>query len=197
MTVENGGPTPVVVTGIERRCRVAIDPNVAAGRPNGLYGNAFAGADASAVRRATTRIEPPTITNLIAIAAPDGGYGEYQASEVRYVLVTAFTGFQAAVRESARLRGTKCPVVVHSDFWGCGAFGGNRVLMAILQIIAAEMAGLDRLVMHTFDSAGTKALDEATAVVRTKLEMESSTQTDQVIDRITALGFEWGTSDGT
>ena len=196
VTVKSGRPTPVLVTGIERRCRVATDRNVAEGRPHGLYGNAFARADASAVRQATTRIDPPTTTNLIAIAAPTGGYGEYRASQVRYVLDTAFTGFRAAVEESARLRGVKCSVVVHSGFWGCGAFGGNRVLMAILQMIAAEMAGLERLVMHTFDASGTKALDEATAAIRTELERGSLVQTDQLIERIVALGFEWGISDG-
>ena len=69
--------------------------------------------------------------------------------------------------------------------------------MAILQMIAAEMAGLERLVMHTFDASGTKALDEATAVIRTELEKGSLVQTDQLIERIVAFGFEWGISDGT
>ena len=197
VTVENGEPTPVTVTGIERRCRIATDRNVTEGRPNGLYGNAFASANESAIRQATTAIIPPTITNLIAIAAPMGGYGNYQASQVRYVLDTAVTGFRAATDESVRLTGIKCPVVVHSGFWGCGAFGGNRVMMALLQMIAAEMAGLERLVMHTFDSDGTKALDEATRVIRTELDGKSLIQTDQLIDRIVGLGFEWGIEDGT
>ena len=55
VTVETGRPTPVLVAALERRCRVATDRNVAEGRPHGLYGNAFARADASAVRQATTR----------------------------------------------------------------------------------------------------------------------------------------------
>ena len=70
-------------------------------------------------------------------------------------------------------------------------------MMALLQMIAAEMAGLERLVMHTFDSDGTKALAEATRVIKTQLDGESLVQTDQLIDRIVGLGFEWGISDGT
>ena len=73
VTVEAGEPTPVLVTGVERRCAIATNPDTAAGRPAGLYGNAFARASADAVARATTPIDPPTITNLIAMAAPPGG----------------------------------------------------------------------------------------------------------------------------
>jgi Poly (ADP-ribose) glycohydrolase (PARG) len=47
---------------------------------------------------------------------------------IEYVLVTAFTAFRAAALESARSRGAGSPVVVHTGFWGCGAFGGHRVL---------------------------------------------------------------------
>jgi hypothetical protein len=148
VTVEKGEPTPVLVMGVERRCRVATDPDAAEGRPAGVYGNAFARADGDAVGRATTPIDPPTITNLIAMAAPPGGYGRYGADEIESVLTTAFTGFRAAVLESRRERGPATSVAVHTGYWGCGAFGGNRVLMALLQVLAAGSAGLDQLVFH-------------------------------------------------
>ncbi len=194
-TVEGGGPTPVTVTGVERRCSIATDQNLDEGRPYGLYGNQFAHASPAAVEKATTRIDPPAVTNLIAIAAPYGSYGEYEEREIRYVLDTAYTGFRAATLESERLTGVRGPIVVHSGFWGCGAFGGNRVLMALLQMLAAEMAGLERLVMHSFDAAGTAALSEATSVIRTELS-GSRLETDQVIQQIHSLGFKWGVSDG-
>jgi len=62
-------PTPVLVTGAERCCQIATEPNRAEGRPAGLYGNAFGRAREDVVRRATKRIDPPTITNVIAMAA--------------------------------------------------------------------------------------------------------------------------------
>ena len=37
-------PTPILVTGVERRVAIETDPDAAAGRPHGLYGNAFAAA---------------------------------------------------------------------------------------------------------------------------------------------------------
>jgi len=196
VTVENGRPTPVLVMGAERRCRVATDCSPAEGRPQGLYGNEFARAEADTLRRAITRIEPPTITNLIAMAAPSGGYGRYGISDMETVLATAFTGFRAAVLESMRQRGVTCPVGVHTGFWGCGAFGGHRVLMATLQMLAAEMAGLERLVFHTFDTPGTKALDAARVLIERILASASVIVTRELIRRVAAMGFEWGVSDG-
>jgi hypothetical protein len=35
-----------------------------------------------------------------------------------------------------------------------GAFGGDHVLMALLQIIAARLAEINELVYHTFDKKG-------------------------------------------
>jgi hypothetical protein len=188
-TVEGGRPTPILVRGVERRCRVATDRDTGQGRPRGLYGNLFAAASEVTVRRAVTRIDPPTVTNLIAVAAPTGRFGPYGREEIEGVLTTAFTGFRAAVLESGN-----AAVAVHTGFWGCGAFGGNRVLMALLQVLAAGMAGVRRPVFHTFDAAGTAALDSA---LRRIEDLPGPTIAFRdLADRIAAMGFEWGVSDG-
>ncbi|HOR29186.1 MAG TPA: hypothetical protein PLS90_09185 [Candidatus Sumerlaeota bacterium] len=190
LTEQRGQPTPVLVKGVERRCRIATDRNAEAGRPAGLYGNAFQAAAEEAIRRATTRIEPPTITNLIAMAAPAGGDGRYDEEEIERILTTAHTGFRAAVLESGG-----APAVVHTGFWGCGAFGGNRQLMALLQVLAAGMAGVARLVFHTFDAAGNAAFDAAAGRAREALGA-GEIPTRDLIRRIAEMGFEWGVSDG-
>ena len=195
VTVENGQPTPVLVMGVERRVRVATERNAAEGRPEGLYGNAFARATEDAVRRATTRLEPPTVTNLIAMAAPGFGAGTYTETQIHSVLTTAFTGFRAAALESESAQGPEATAVVHTGYWGCGAFGGNRVLMAALQALAAEMAGVRRLVLHTFDRVGSRAWDEAYGVLQT-LAGDAPVPSGELISRIAALGFAWGESDG-
>lgn len=195
-TVENGRPTPVLVMDVERRCRIATDRNADEGRPGGLYGNAFARAAAAAVQRATSRIDPPTRSNVIAMAAPPGGRGQYDQETIEHILVTAFSGFQAAALEAARVRRSPTPVAVHTGFWGCGAFGGNRVLMATLQLLAAQMAALDRLVFHTFDRSGTTSLAEARKVVDEKLGGLSPMEMREAIERVFAMGYEWGVSDG-
>lgn len=165
VTRENGTPTPVLVTGVERRCSLATNPNVAESRPRGLYGNQFAMTPEDAVRRAITPLEPPTISNIIAIAAPRGGWGRYAADEIEHILVTAYSGFRAAVEDLKRLGGG--PVVIYTGWWGCGAFGGNRDLMAILQVLAARLVGVNRLAFHTGDDEGEADLERALDALRT------------------------------
>jgi hypothetical protein len=86
-------PTPITITGVQRRCAIDTLPNPKAGRPRGLYGNAFARASVSEVTAATKVILPPTISHILAIAAPAGGDGEYSYDEIVYIATAAYTGF--------------------------------------------------------------------------------------------------------
>jgi hypothetical protein len=140
--------------------------------------------------RATRRLDPPTLTNLIAMAAPSGGEGPYTPDEIAYTLTAAYTGFRAARRESE-----DAAAVVHTGYWGCGAFGGHRELMAMLQILAADMAGIGRLVFHTVTPAGSAVLESARRRMETELEGPSWRPAD-LIARITSMRYLWGTSDG-
>lgn len=189
------GPTPILVTGVERRVVVATNSDATAGRPRGLYGNAFAAAHPDAIRRATTSIDPPTITNLIAIAAIAGGRCRYTQHEIHRTLVTAFTGFRAAVVESERQAGGPARVVVHTGHWGCGAFGGNRELMALLQVVAARMAGLERLVFHTGAPGGDVPIADAQGLIAELVRVEAIA-TGALLAAIDGQGFRWGVSDG-
>jgi hypothetical protein len=195
-TVEGGRPTPVLVVGAERRVRIQTDRRAERGGPSWLYGIAFAEAEPEVVRQATVRIDPPTISNIIAIAAPVGGYGRYRKEEIELALSTAYSGFRAAVLESRRAAGPTARVIVHSGFWGCGAFGGNRGMMTLLQLLAAEMAGLDRLVLHVGDPSGRASVEQAVAVLRDDLAAAGATDTTELISRIESLGLAWGHSDG-
>lgn len=60
-----------------------------------------------------------------------GESGSYSKTEIESVLVTANTGLRAAALESRRMTGTRPEpaVIVHTGWWGCRAFSGNRVLM--------------------------------------------------------------------
>jgi hypothetical protein len=195
-TISDSRPTPILVMGVERRCRLALDRNAEEGRPEGLYGNAFARASEDAVRRATRPLDPPTVTNIVAMAAPSGGYGRYERKTIEAILATAYTGFRAAALETARSQAKASRVLVHTGFWGCGAFGGHRVLMTLLQILAAGMARLDGLIFHTVDSSGSSKLGEARRTIDHLLGLGATVETRHVIDLICEAGFEWGVSDG-
>lgn len=192
----DGAPTPILVTAVERRCALATDPDFDAGRPRGLYGNRFAAAPADAVRAALRVLQPPPLSNLIAMAAPAGGRERYTAAQISGVLLTAFTAFRAAVCESQRLR-PGSPVEVRTGFWGCGAFGGSRPLMALLQVLAARLAQADKLTFYAVNQSGTQTFQEGMsaldAVLRRGAEGEPLAA---LIDRIEQRGFVWGESDG-
>jgi hypothetical protein len=192
-TIENGRPTPVLVMGAERCVRIKTAPGTESGGPSWLYGMAFARATADAVREATTRIDPPTISNIIAIVAPYGGRGRYQREQIGLAISTAYSGFRAAVLESRRTAGPEALVAVHSGFWGCGAFGGNRVMMSLVQLVAADMAGLARLVFHVGDPSGRTSVERALALAP---DLATATSTTELVARAEALGLAWGGSDG-
>ncbi len=192
-TIENGRPTPVLVMGAERRVRIQTMPGAESGGPSWLYGMAFASAMADTVREATTRIDPPTISNIIALVAPYGGRGRYQREQIGLAISTAHSGFQAAVLESRRTVGPDALVAVHSGFWGCGAFGGNRVMMTLLQLLAADLAGVARLVLHVGDPSGRTSVERALALAP---GLDAATSATELIARVDARGLSWGVSDG-
>lgn len=194
-TTDETGATPILVRNVERRIAVSTDADAAAGRPASLYGNRFAAAPLDAIRRATGRVNPPTFSNIISMAAPSGGRGDYTEHQTDYVFATAYTAFAAAVLEAARADGAQA--VVHSGFWGCGAFGGNRRLMIALQALAARAANVRRLVLHAGDSAGAdeaaRGLDVADSLA---LRCGSPCPPDNLVGRSVMLAYRWGVSDG-
>jgi hypothetical protein len=193
-TIANGRPTPVLVMGAERRIRIKTAPGAGKGGPSWLYGGeAFARATTEAVREATTRIDPPTVSNIIAIVAPYGGRGRYRPEQIDLAISTAYSGFRAAVVESRRAAGPDTQVAIHSGFWGCGAFGGNRVMMTLLQLVAADLAGVARLVFHIGDPSGRTSVERALALVP---DLATATSATDMIARAEALGLSWGVSDG-
>ena len=186
-------PTPIIVSGVQRRCAIDTLPNAKAGRPRGLYGNAFARASVSEVTAATNLISPPTISNILAMAAPAGGHGYYNHDEISQIVTGACTGYLAARWESDELTGSPSGTRIHTGFWGCGAFGGNRILMTMLQALAADLAEVD-LVFYAFDNEGARLAEDA---YERYTQLASSTSS--VAELLQALAnekFKWGQSDG-
>lgn len=179
--------TPILIRGASRRGVVATEPDV--GRSSGLYGNAFGAASSDVIRRATAVLDPPTVTNLLAMEAPTGGTGRYTYGEIRGVLTTAYTGFRAMMAES-----DGSPVVLHTGHWGTGAYGGARELMATLQLLAAQAAGVPTVVFHTFDEAGM--LPVMASMTNLAAMTSAAPTVEAAITALEVDGFSWGESDG-
>lgn len=190
-TMRYRNPTPILISGVARSCQINTDANHQLERPYGLYGNNFAIASEETVRLATRRIDPPSMSNIIAIAAPGYGMDEYTAAQISNIISTAYTGFRAAVLESGNTS-----VVVHTGYWGCGAFGGNRELMAILQMLAAEMAEVTRLEFHTVNQTGLETLHAAQNKIAST-ELGRVTTGEELITKIADMRFQWGVGNGT
>lgn len=191
-TEEHGRATPVLVAGALRRLAIDLGPQEDA--PRGLYGNEFAWAPWEVVRAATTVLDPPTVSNIAAMAAPVGRHGPYTRAQITHVLGTAITTFSAARVVGERLHGPGGTVVVHSGFWGCGAFGGNRLLMPALQVLAARRAGVHRLDLHALGPGGTETMHAGVALAE---EIGAGDDVQAWIDAAVARGLCWGTRDGT
>jgi hypothetical protein len=187
-TVEKGRPTPVLVRGAERRCAIDLAPN--AERPQGLYGNVFSRTETAAVLRAVRPIDPPTTSHILAMEAPKHGGDRYTLATLRNVIETAVTGFAAARIETPGGEAT-----IHTGFWGCGVYGGNRTLMTQLQVAAARIAGIKRVVFH----AG-RAPEVAAAALAMLAGFDSWAAAEgteaKLLAQIEAQGLRWGSSDG-
>jgi len=188
-TMDGDDPTPILISGVERRCFVKTDINAEEGRPYGLYGNEFGRASEDVIKNSIVVLNPPTITNFLAISAPYGGKGKYTYEEIRYILDTAYSGFKAVVRESGSTSS-----IIHTGYWGCGAYGGNKILMTWLQIVAARLAGVNQLVFHTGEPDYGE-LKKSWNEIETFFG-ENLYSIEGFINKVCELGFEWGESDG-
>jgi Poly (ADP-ribose) glycohydrolase (PARG) len=198
LTVENKLPTPIVIRGVERRCAIATNPDPDADRPLGLYGSNFSRASRDAIEQATQKIDPPSITNVIAIEAPPGETGMYTEAQIEYILITAVTGFSAAKFESCDSNSSELRVIIHTGLWGCGAYGGNRILMVLLQLIAANLANIDRLVFHIGDENNTRDFEKAKELLEQFLRsINIDISIPILISKIQAMKFQWGIGNGT
>lgn len=83
--------------------------------------------------------------------------------------------------------------IIHTGFCGCGAFGGNRIVMTLLQALAADLADVD-VVFHAADETGESVAGDAYSLYQ-RLR-SSATSVPALVDAIIRQGFVWGRSDG-
>ena len=187
---KHDAPRPLLIRGILRH--VHLDTTT------GLYGNAFAYAPADDVIAACTSIKPPSVSNIIAMDAPAGGDGVYKQETLVDIWTTALTAFFGAVSEAKACNGDGSECTIHTGWWGTGAYGGNRTLMAIMQVIAARAAGVTRLVFHTVDSAGATDFAVAYALPGLDTFLHAKTLDPKAfLQYCDTQSFRWGVSNGT
>lgn len=184
LTVENGQPTPIVFRSVPRTVR--IDSRQ-------IYGARFARSDDALIRESVQPAEKLTSSTILAIEAPiSSGNRIYTRPEIEKALRTAFSGFRAFILSTAPI---DKPTVLHTGNWGCGAYGGNRQLMISIQIMAASLAGISKVVFYC-GADSTDSIAEFESQLKRRFGLRPGVKLTKVVDRLVAAAFPWGMPDG-
>ena len=173
-----------------------------------VYGNAFAKASERELIQACSFLPTPQIVNLIAIEAPKYGQGNYTREQVEFILVSAYVGFKAAQilaskthtlntrnqRSTSRSGTTRFRTIIHTGWWGCGAYGNNRQMMLLTQILAGYWAQVDEIIFHTETNDHRRDTDTARAFAEQLLREK---RIEDVIGVIVGKNFQWERSNNT
>lgn len=197
-------PTPVLVQGAPRRCRLDTTGTTITTATTAttttttasLYGNAFQVASKEQVQAAVTLIRPPTASNILAMMAAPPRTGLYIRQHIHDLFQTAYCGFRAAVLKSASAlhhnattTTTPTTTIIHTGHWGCGAFGGNKGLVAAIQILAAGTAGVEQVVYwYGFTEQDEAAVEHGMQVAAV---LHGKTW-EEALGLLEASGYRWG-----
>ncbi|KAJ6236604.1 poly(adp-ribose) glycohydrolase [Anaeramoeba flamelloides] len=219
-------PTPILIMNAERRCHFHVEPNVKEGRPFGLYGNTFARTFTNIVIKALELLNPPTFSNIYAMEAPKYGRGDYTFNQIYDLFSQCYTGYTAAKilssvpklkkksqirfndqndfnfldkEETIELNPIEQTVTIHLGHWGCGAYGGSRIMATIIQLLAGCLTGVDKMVYHTFNKIGSKEYNIGFQILQElieKHEKDGKIAIMEILSDIEELKIQWGHSDG-
>jgi hypothetical protein len=173
-----------------------------------IYGKAFAKADEQQLRAAIQINNPSQRVNLIAIEAPNNGEGVYTKEQIKYALRACYTAFKAAkiMAEKTYLMNlgrdqkqdyTNHDVLrtnIHTGWWGCGAYGNNRQMMIITQIIGALWANIDTIRFHTENDNYQEDINSALEKVKA---LKSRPDFEEAIEGIYRMNLDWKKSNDT
>lgn len=177
--------TPYLIENVPLWMTVNSYPKLEDGTPVRIYGSSFAAASQEAIDAGCKVFEGDVRDNIMAIAAPSFGRGEYSYEDIELILKTLISAFSQAKDLSD---GKKC--IVHGGNWGCGAFGGNLELMYFAQMYAASVCGVE-IILHAVED------DDAYDDAEWKYEhLDEEMSLDSVVNYLVEQEYEWGRSDG-
>lgn len=179
----NFNPRPYLVQNVPWWIRVDTSPDRSG---INVYGSNFRNLPIEDVKKKVGVVDGKFFNNIIAVAAPTpNSYEEYSERELEYIIQALVSSFGPAKKLSGE---KKC--VIHTGNWGCGAFGGNRELMYLVQLYVANLFGVDEIVFHA-------ASDDLFVSARQKLEkLKLCHNLEDAVECLLDMHFVWGESDG-
>ncbi|KAI8800959.1 hypothetical protein BJ742DRAFT_779774 [Cladochytrium replicatum] len=151
-------PTPILIVGAHRLGAVNTTVPTKDGKKS-IYAKNFLNADEHDVKVAAQQLPPEqhSWNNFISIEAldkqsnPELRSGFYTQHQLRTLLRTALTGFAGAravsrgVADPNYAQGARPPlnptVTINTGNWGCGEYGNNKSVIALIQCAATAIVG--------------------------------------------------------
>lgn len=174
------------------RLNTRPEPNVS------LYGEGFRRASHGRIKSALTPFENPIESNIFAIAAPfvpELAGQLYRKEHLERLFYTAYNAF-SNIKNIAQEQGKKA--IVHTGNWGAGAFGNDPKTVYLIQLLAAQFAGIDEIVMYPIEHSNFQQFGQA------QLAFEQFEGCATVEDLLTAmaanaekLNLRYGRGNGT
>lgn len=184
-------PTPVLIEDVPYWISVDTKPVLDDGNIGNLYGNNFALASEEEIAAGIQLFDGDIKSNIIAVAALSGGREAYSKNDIEFTFKTVLCAFEKArfISQAHNELSEELTVSVHTGNWGCGAFGGNREFMYLVQMIAASAAKINEIVFHAVDKT---SFNNAKA----KFESLEKMTLNECIEYLYAQNYLWGASDG-
>ena len=183
-TVQENIPTPYVFENVPYWIEVNTEPTLANGKKANLYSWNFCEQPEDVVDCGIKTVQGEKQNNIIAMAAPSNGAGLYTKLELENLLETVLASFTGAVDKSKE---KEC--VIHTGNWGCGAFGNNKELMYLSQMIGASYAGCKKLLFHKIKEDDFKNAESKFEMIKEKMSF------DEVVEFLLSQKFVWNISN--
>lgn len=179
-------PTPILIKNAKRIFDIDTKPDDI--NANGIYGKNFALSSFDEILRKTTIINYSQYSNIIAMDAYTASLGFYTKEQIKDLFITAYTAFKAAKNISLSNK-----VFINTGDWGTGVNGGNKIINALLQLLAALFAEIDLVVFYTSD---IKSFNETTKLFEYFTITNKLINIDKIFDKLVQMNFEWKDGDG-
>lgn len=178
-------PTPILIKNVQRNFNIDTKPDEI--NITGIYGKNFALSSFDEILRKTNIIKHQQYSNIIAIEACTVSSGFYTKEQIKDLFITAYTAFKVAKNISLN------QVVINTGDWGTGVNGGNKIINALIQLLAALCAEIDLVVFYTSD---IKSFDETRRLFEYFIKINDLINIDKIFDELTQMNFEWNVGDG-
>lgn len=122
-------------------------------------------------------------SNIISMKAIEAK-GKYTEEQILLLLKTVLVAFSGAEKVShAKMK----DISIHTGNWGCNNLGNNKELIYLLQIIAASVTGIKKIIFHKADENSLSNAKEKFSHLLP--DLPKTTNLKRLVEEILEIGF--------